>query len=211
MRKCFSGLPSAFSCLLPTAATQLAREHLKSRLLSLPARYGTAKRPAPGRDVCAHVGVQGRACVCRAVPGVPVHGSCARHGCKAPVLPRCRCCSRAGAARARRETSAFGQLGPAAPSLLTSCTLKASFLPPHLPPPPPRPSSVPRFALWTLLAQGLGGTVPHDGTGGTNAPSPVPGWLWVGEWGHGCRVLREPNFSQADDGEQGMEQVAAER
>lgn len=61
------------------------------------------------------------------------------------------------------------------------------------------------------MAQDLGGTVPHDGTGGTNAPSPVPGWLWVGEWGHGCRVLREPNFSQADDGEQGMEQVAAER
>lgn len=180
MRKCFSGLPPAFSCLLPTAATQLAREHLKSRLLSLPARYGTTKRPAPGRDVCTHVGVQGRACVCRAVPGVPVHGSCARHGCKTPVLPRCRCCSRAGAARAHRAASAFGQLGPVAPSLLTSCTLKASFLPPHLPPPHAWPSSVPHFALWTLSAQGLGGPVPHDGTGGTNAPSPVPGWLWVG-------------------------------
>lgn len=49
-----------------------------------------------------------------------------------------------------RKAAAFGQLEPAAPSLLTSCTLKASslptFLPPHLPPTPARPSSVPHFA-----------------------------------------------------------------
>lgn len=103
------------------------------------------------------------------------------------VLLPCRCCSCPQGGFSFRPA---GTCCPFPPHLLHL----ESFLPPS---PPSSSSCLAKLGstLWTLSAQGLGGPVPHDGTGGTNAPSPVLGWLWVGvarsgAMGAGCSESR---------------------